>query len=67
MSRTITSDEDCADCLCRVCARSVHNDSYNSEIEESDIGCNPCCFCDVNNEVIETDEDYIRYMPDELN
>ena len=65
--REFKTMEDCTDCLCRVCARSVHNDSYNSEIKESDTECNPCYFCDVNNEVIEMDEDCIRYMPDELN
>lgn len=57
--------EDCADCLCRVCARSAHNDSTNSKMDDSDTGCNPCYYCDVNKEVIETDLDCERFLPDE--
>ncbi len=63
--RTFKSMKDCADCLCRVCARSEHNDSYNSEMDKNDMGCNPCYYCDVNKEVIETDEDCSQYLPDE--
>ena len=42
--------QDCADCLCRVCSRSVLNDSHNSTQKVTDLGCNPCHHC---TEVIE--------------
>ena len=63
--REAKNPEDCADCLCRVCARSVHNDSTNSKMDEFDAGCCPCYYCDVNKEVIETDLDCERFLPDE--
>lgn len=62
--RKFKSMEDCADCLCRVCARSVHNDSRNPAMDISDMGCYPCDYCDVNYEVIETDADCDTFLPD---
>lgn len=59
--RNMISNKDCADCLCRVCSRSVLNDSYNSTQKVTDIGCNPCHHC---TEVIETDADCDSYLPD---
>lgn len=61
MGRMILSDRDCADCLCRVCARNVCNDSQNKNLEEKTCSCN----CDVFNEIIETEDDCPSFLPDE--
>ena len=61
MGRMITSDADCADCLCRVCARNICNDSQNKNLGEKTCTCN----CDVFNELIETEEDCNYYLPDD--
>lgn len=66
MGRIITSDLDCAECLCRVCARSVNNDSYNKVLAGWEYKkCNPCYFCDIDKELVETDADCRIYLPDE--
>lgn len=62
MGRMITSDTDCADCLCRVCARNICNDSQNENLGEKTCTCN----CDVFNELIETEEDCSSYLPDDM-
>lgn len=62
----MTSDLDCADCLCRVCACSVHNDSYNEKLDHESRMCSPCYFCETGRELIETDEDCSQYLPDEM-
>lgn len=59
--RNMISNQDCADCLCRVCSRSVLNDSHNPTQKVTDISCNPCHHCI---EVIETDADCDSYLPD---
>lgn len=61
MGRMILSDRDCADCLCRVCARNVCNDSQNKNLEEKTCSCN----YDVFNEIIETEDDCPSFLPDE--
>ena len=43
--RLVLSDEDCADCLCRVCARNEHNDAHNEKIDFKD--CEPCEHCKI--------------------
>ena len=65
MGRLVKSDLDCADCLCRVCARSEHNDSYNEKINHTDLMCAPCYFCEIGRELIETEEDCSEFLPDE--
>lgn len=62
MERIITSDMDCADCLCRVCARNICIDSQNKNLVEKSCTCN----CDVFNEIVETEEDCEFYLPDEM-
>lgn len=59
-----TGRESCADCLCRVCARNVCNDSVNESLDEKDATCCACDFCDIHKEVIETEEDCDKYLPD---
>ena len=61
MGRIITSDADCADCLCRICARNILNDSQNQNLEGKTCTCN----CDVFDEIIETEEDCELFLPDE--
>lgn len=63
MGRIIVSDRDCADCLCRVCARNECNDSQNSNLENNEKTCS--CGCDVFNEIVETEDDCERFLPDE--
>ena len=62
MGRIITSDTDCTDCLCRVCARNACNDSQNKNLGEKTCTCN----CDVFNELIETEEDCEYFLPDDM-
>lgn len=63
--RKAISDADCADCLCRVCARSEYNDAYNAQVEKDKGYCEGCNAC--SEEVIETEEDCPRgeFLPDE--
>lgn len=61
--RLIKSDEDCADCLCRVCARNGDNDSINHELENGEVNCS--CNCKPGDKLIETEEDCPRFLPDE--
>lgn len=63
--RKVKSDADCADCLCRCCARNECNDSYNREVEKDGGYCTGCNGC--NEQVIETEEDCPRgeFLPDE--
>ena len=57
--------EDFADCLCRVCARNIYNDSYNVNINAFSVMCCSCGSCDDNQDVIETDKDCISFLPDQ--
>jgi len=57
------SNEDCAECLCRVCARSCCNDSYNS----LDRFPNCDCDCTVDSFVIVTTDDCSEFLEDEDN
>ena len=61
--RFVTSDEDCADCLCRVCARNSCNDSYNSKLENGHANCS--CNCRIGDKLIETEDDCPNFLPDE--
>lgn len=47
-------------CKCPICGYEE-----NVWYDDEDYGYNPCYYCDVNKEVIETDEDCDRYLPDE--
>ena len=62
--REAIGPESCSDCLCRVCARNVCNDSVNESLDEKDATCCACDFCDIHKEVIETEEDCDKYLPD---
>ena len=59
------SNEICADCLCRVCARNRYNDSYNSQAEKDNEYCEGCNSC--HGYQIETEKDCPResFLPDE--
>ena len=63
--RKAKSDDDCADCLCRCCARSECNDSYNEQVDIDKDYCQGCNGC--NGYVIENAEDCPRgqWLPDE--
>lgn len=61
--RLVKSGEDCADCLCRVCARNRDNDSINRELKNGEANCS--CNCKPGDELIETEEDCPRFLPDE--
>ena len=67
MGRVLRSEEDCAECLCRVCAHNVANDSYNPELE---YGCKDCiaseCCRIGETEIIDLDTDCPKesYLPD---
>lgn len=61
--RLVTSDEDCADCLCRVCARNRCNDSYNRKSKEDGRSCE--CNCKIGDKLIETEDDCPDFLPDE--
>lgn len=61
MGRIIKSAADCADCLCRACARNICNDSHNNNLDEKTCTCN----CDVFNEIVDTEEDCDIFLPNE--
>lgn len=58
--RYITSDMDCADCLCRICARNEDNDSFNELITSLDMPCH--CDCSIGDILTEECE---FFLPDE--
>lgn len=63
MGRIVQSDLDCADCACRICARSTYNDCSNPECEWAE--CSPCENCVVGvSLLIETEDDCDRFLPD---
>lgn len=62
---TVSKPSDCENCLCRVCARSCHNDSVNSQISINDMDCAPCYYCNIGREVPEIDTECEQYLPDE--
>lgn len=59
--REVKSDLDCADCLCRVCARNTVNDSSNPAVTYKECGCDECR---VGSIVVETTEDCPKFAPD---
>lgn len=63
--REAIRDEDCVDCLCRVCARNRYIEAYNKIVEQDRDWCEGCNLC--NREVIETQSDCPResFLPDE--
>lgn len=61
--RLVESDEDCADYLCRVCARNSCNDSYNTRLEDGYANCS--CNCKIGDILIETEDDCPNFLPDE--
>lgn len=62
MSRIVKEDSDCADCLCRVCARNTNNDSYNPLEEFPNCSCDHCTLG--VSTVIETTDDCPQFLPD---
>lgn len=68
MGKIITSDADCADCLCRVCAHNDGNDSYSKQLEYGSIIWKKCrCGCNLGDEIVDTTDDCSEYLPDEYN
>ena len=66
IKKLVVSHEDCADCLCRVCARNPINDCHNSRIKYAD--CASCDNCFIGQTyVTELEEDCLGqgYLPDE--
>lgn len=63
MGKIIESDEDCADCLCRVCANNSCNDSVNSK-GDGHARCR--CDCNIGDILIETEDDCSNFLPDEM-
>lgn len=62
-SHVVESDESCADCLCRVCARNVCNDSFNKKVENGrTCTCIDCCIGDWYPSI---SEDCTEFLPDE--
>lgn len=61
--RLVKSDEDCADCLCRLCARNSCNDSYNIQLEGGYANCS--CNCNIGYKLIEAEEYCPNFIPDE--
>lgn len=60
MAKIITSIEDCADCLCRVCAKNADNDSHNPELNIKD--CAPCHYCKIGeSEIVDTEDDCFKH------
>lgn len=62
MGRIIRTDADCADCLCRVCARNECNDSWNPLVKYKTCDCN--CVRGVHR-IMESEEDCPDFLPDE--
>ena len=69
MGRIVRSSADCADCLCRVCARNTYNDSENIGflrcIEYKD--CIPCENCEFGEtRIVDVEKDCPRwaFLPD---
>lgn len=63
--RPLTSDKDCADCICRVCARNTANDSWNPKLAQpGDKGKSCNCDCNIGDEMFETDTECQFYLPD---
>lgn len=59
--KEIKSDEDCADCLCRVCARNLCNDSCNPECYAKRCECN----CEIGEyKLVVTTDDCEDFLPD---
>lgn len=60
--REVSCPEDCADCLCRVCARNIDNDSYHPQMHK---GRECSCDCNIGDEhVVETDSDCPDFLAD---
>lgn len=67
-NKTITTPKAiniCANCLCRVCARNVDNDS-NNQLVRIFTTCSSCNSCRVFGEAIQTEEECPGYLPDEM-
>ena len=61
MGRIVMDETDCADYLCRVCARNEGNDCINDLVKIAECECN----CTIGeSEIRETDEDCERFIPD---
>ena len=61
MAREFKNDRDCADCLCRVCARNQCFDNYNPLCDYKSCDCT----CQIGDTMFETEEDCARFLPDE--
>ena len=65
--RVLLSDEDCADCLCRVCANNQYNDAWNPGLAYGYKSCVPCECCRIGiTMLVEIDDDCPSggYLPD---
>ena len=65
--RILKSDEDCADCLCRVCANNSYNDCWNPNVPYGYATCIPCECCQIGETLlVEIEEDCPTgsYLPD---
>lgn len=60
---TVESDESCADCLCRVCARNICNDSFNKKVENGKT-CT-CANCCIGDWYPSNSKDCDQFLPDE--
>lgn len=59
--REVLHDTDCADCLCRVCAKNSVNDAHNPAAPYKDCGCDNCS---IGSQLVETTADCRGFVPD---
>lgn len=62
--RIVTSDLDCTDCLCAVCARNQDTSMDNSCLKHYEKVCAPCDNCRLGQELIETEDDCSEFLGD---
>ena len=65
--RIVKNNEDCADCLCRVCTNNAHSDCLNPKVPYGYATCIPCEFCRIGETLlveIENDCPTESYLPD---
>ena len=55
--KEVTSDLDCADCLCAVCAKSIHTSIENEKVDYLKMDCDPCNNCEIGDFLTEVEED----------
>ena len=60
--RIVSSNMDCADCICRVCARNSANDFC---IGDAELACEACNNCEIGDLLMETDDMCDKFICDE--